>query len=149
MACIYLNNTIEPTPEYLAAKNLKDLLARDLTNIEGKIWLIPSVDIHPATGRHDIDLLMIGYLNDYYTDIAGYRKVEIESFFSTIEIKSHSADGICKEGTHLLVKYPNGTEDVTRQSNDQKESIRRFLSGPLAQIGTRVPFITNLISILR
>lgn len=145
MACIYLSNTIEPTTEYLAAKTLKELLARDLRNIEGEIWLIPSVDIHPATGRHDIDLIMIGHLDNFHTDIASYREIEVKSFFTTIEIKSHSADGICKEGTHLLVRYPNGTEDVTRQSNDQKESIRRFLSGPLAQIGTRVPFITNII----
>lgn len=145
MAYTYFNNTIEPTTEYLAAKTLKELLARDLRNIEGEIWLIPSVDLHPATGRHDIDMIMIGYLNNYHTDIAGYCEIDVKSFFTTIEIKSHSSDGICKEGTHLLVKYPNGTKDVTRQSNDQKESIRRFLSGPLAQIGTRVPFITNLI----
>lgn len=129
-----------------AAKVLKKLLDEELASIDGKIWLIPSVDIHPATGRHDIDLLMIGYLAGYIIDdVAGFQNIEIRNFFTTIEIKSHTSTGLRREGTHLMVKYPNGFEDVTMQSEDQKNSLRRFLTGPLQQTGVKVPFITNLI----
>ena len=132
--------------EMEAAKELKDRLEEGLSSIEGNIWIIPSVDIHPATGRHDVDLIMIGHLKDYYVDqICGLHDIEIRNFFTTIEIKSHSACGIMRDGTHLKVKYGNEWENVTIQSEDQKNSIRRFLEGPLKQSGIRVPFISNLI----
>lgn len=129
-----------------AAKVLKERLDKELESIEGKIWLIPSVDIHPATGRHDIDLLMIGYLEDYIIDeVAGFQDIEIRNFFTTIEIKSHTSTGLRRDGTRLKVQYPNGLKDVTQQSEDQKYSLLKFLKGPLQQTGVEVPFITNLI----
>ena len=146
MAIVYLHNIGTASNEMDAAISLKQLMDVELTNTEGRVWIVPSIDIHPATGRHDVDLIMIGYLKDYYVDsIAGNCNIEIKSFFATIEIKSHSGEGLKKDGTHLLVKYPSGYEDVTVQSNDQNTSIRRFLSVTLQQDSIRVPFISNLI----
>ena len=146
MANVYLHKIGSASSEMDAATSLKQLMDVELANTDGQVWIVPSIDIHPATGRHDVDLIMIGYLKNYHIDnIAGKTNIEIKSFFAAIEIKSHSGEGLKKSGTHLLVKYPSGYEDVTKQSNDQNSSIRRFLSGPLQQESIRVPFISNLI----
>ncbi len=144
MVNIYLHNIGEISDEFEAAKKLKDLLEINLDDCDGKIWLIPSVDVHPATGYHDLDLVMIGYLQDYYLDIADRDDIEIKSFCTTIEIKTHKAEGINRDGTHLIVKYDDGDHDVTKQSNGQKISLQKFLQESL-QYGKRVPFVTNLI----
>ena len=103
---VYLHNIGGSSDEFEAAKNLKYLLENDLDDCNGKIWLIPSVDVHPGTGYHDLDVLMMGYLKDYYLDdIAGKNGIEIKSFCTTVEIKSHKAAGMYKNGTHLMVKY--------------------------------------------
>jgi len=87
---------------------------------------------------------MLGYLEDYYLDVLGYSDINIKSFCTTIEIKSHDADGIYRNGTHLMVQYPEGPHDVTIQSEGQKNTLRKFLEGTL-QYGERSPFVTNLI----
>ena len=143
---VHLHDIGEYSDEYEAAKNLKYLLETNLGDYDGKIWLIPSVDVHPGTGYHDLDVLMMGYLKDYYLDdIAGKNGIEIKSFCTTIEIKSHKADGMYKDGTHLKVKYQNESDhDVTKQSNGQNTSLRTFL-GESLQYGKHIPFITNII----
>ncbi len=146
MAQIYLHDIQDISDEMEAARALKKLLEEELSSIDGNIWLIPSIDIHPATGRHDVDLLMIGHLTGYVVkEIAGYQNIEIRNFFTAIEIKSHTPSGLKKDGTHLMVEYPDGMEDVTKQSEGQKNSLRRFLIGPLRRSTINIPFITNLI----
>lgn len=145
MVEVYLHDIGEISDEFEAAKNLKWLLENGLDDCDGKIWLIPSVDVHPATGYHDLDLVMIGYLENYYLDIAGKKNIEIKSFCTTIELKTHHADGVSKKGTHVIVKYQKEKEhDVTKQSNGQKISLQNFL-GETLQYGKRVPFVTNII----
>jgi len=146
MANIYLHHIGSVSDEMTAASNLKKLLEKELDNVDGQVWIVPSIDIHPATGRHDIDIIMMGYLCDYFVpEIAGYSNIDMQSFFATIEVKSHKADGIHRDGTHLIVDYPEGPEDVTFQSNEQVKSIRKFLKGPLRQESVKTPFISNLI----
>ena len=145
MAKIYLHNIGEHSDEIDAARDLKYILETELNDCEGKIWLIPSVDIHPGTGYHDLDILMMGYLDNYCLDIADKKDIEVKSFCTTIEVKAHHADGIYKNGTHLMVKYSKEKDhDVTFQSNGQNTSLRSFLSESL-QYGKRIPFITNII----
>ncbi len=146
MASIYLHNVASISSELDATKSLKKALELELAETEGQVWLIPSLDIHPATGRHDVDLIMMGYLHDYFIDeIAGYQDIAIESFIATIEIKSHKADGIHRYGTHIKVDYPGKQSDVTIQSNEQRESLYKFLNETLNDKGIRTPFIANLI----
>lgn len=144
MVEVYLHNIGDCSDEFEAAKNLKYLLENNLDDCDGKIWLIPSVDVHPATGYHDLDLVMMGFIQDYYLDIADKKDIEIRSFCTTIEIKTHKAEGIYSSGTHLIVKYQLEEHDVTKQSNGQKISLQKFLQESL-QYGKRVPFVTNLI----
>ena len=94
MADIYLHDNGIISSESGAAKELYELFQEGLAKYKGKVWLIPSVEIYPGTGFHDLDLLMIGYLEDYQIEIAQYQNISILSFCTTIEIKSHGADGI-------------------------------------------------------
>lgn len=144
MATVLLHDIGINSDEFQSAKRLKSLLEEGLTRIDGKVWLIPSVDIRPGTGYHDLDLLMIGYLEDFFMDIIDYQDIEIKSFCTTIEIKSHGADGIHHNGQILYVDYPDGLHNVTKQSNGQNTSLRKFLSETL-QNGNRIPFISNII----
>lgn len=144
MVKVYLHNIGESSDEFESAKDLKSFLEDKLSGIDGKIWLIPSVDIRPGTGYHDLDVLMIGYLEGYYQDILSFNDIEVKSFCTTIEIKSHGADGIHKDGQNLIVDYPDGPHNVTIQSNGQNTSLRTFL-GEALQMNKRVPYITNII----
>ncbi len=144
MVTVIIHNIGTESDEFIAAKDLKKKLEEELSSIEGKIWLIPSVDVHPGTGIHDLDLLMIGYLDDYKIDISEYHDVSIISFCATIEIKSHGADGIYANGQDLWVKYPDGDHIVTEQSKKQNITLRKFLSDTL-QLGKRLPFVSNII----
>ena len=81
MADVYLHKIGTASSEMEAAASLKQLLDVELADIDGHVWIVPSIDIHPATGRHDVDLIMIGYLKDYYIDeIAGKCNIDIKSF---------------------------------------------------------------------
>lgn len=146
MAKIYFHNTGTITRETEACKGFINSLDKELSEYEGKIWLIPGIDLHEGTGRHDIDVLMIGYLKDYYVDnIAGFDDIEIKSFFTTLEFKSHNCDGMYADGTHLWVRYPDVDEDVTVQSEEQKNSLIRYLNDPVRNIRNKVKRVTNLI----
>lgn len=144
MATVFLHDIGVVSDEFESAKRLKTILENGLCDVDGMIWLIPSVYIHPGTGYHDLDLLMIGYLEDFYHDILDCQDVEIKSFCTTIEIKSHGIDGVYRDGQNLMVKYDKGPSNVTRQSEGQKESLKKFLSESL-QMNKRIPFITNII----
>lgn len=144
MVNVFLHDIGNRSVEFESAKSLKSFLEEELSNVEGKIWLIPSVDIRPGTGYHDLDVLMIGYLESYYQDIIDFQDIEIKSFCTTIEIKSHGADGIHKRGLNLYVDYPEGPHNVTTQSNGQNTSLKTFL-GEALQMNKRVPYITNII----
>lgn len=146
MANIYVHKVATVSDEATAAKNLKKILAKELDGIDGNIWIVPSIDVHPATGRHDVDLLLIGYLKDYYVDEIGeYSNIAIKSFIATIEVKSHDVSGVHKYGTDLYVDYSDGPKCVTTQSNEQKETLKKFLYDTLNYKQIRVPFIANLI----
>ena len=146
MANILVHKVATVSDEATAAKNLKKILAKELDGIEGNVWIVPSIDVHPATGRHDVDLLLMGYLKDYFIDeIGGFSNIAIKSFIATIEVKSHEVNGVHKYGTDLYVDYPQGPKSVTKQSNEQKETLKKFLCDTLNYKQIRVPFVANLI----
>ena len=146
MAEVYLHQSGIANDVREAVHTLKEIVSDDLRDYEGKVWLIPSVDVHTGTGIHDLDLLVIGYLNDYYVDeISGFQDIEIKSFCTTIEVKSHTAEGIFKDGTSLYVRYPGETKNVTQQSEKQKETLKKFLKDALQYKEVRMPYITNVI----
>lgn len=141
MASIYLHQ-IE-TKEMAHAKDLKDHLDVALRDYKGEIWLIPSIDSKNNSPAKDVDLLMIGYLDNYHMDINIYNNIHIVNFITTIEIKSLGPECIAVDGTHLFVAYPNEKKDVTIQSNNQKITIQKFIENNFPN--HNIPYISNLI----
>ena len=134
--------------EYRAALDMQQILYDSLPeNSSGDIILYPSVTLWGQNVK-DIDLLMVGHLEncevkcDFVQDNQETNDfVKIESFCIPIEIKSHSVDGILRQGTDWFVKYSMRNHNVTRQSNEQKISLMRFFENTLQ---TSI-YVTNLI----
>ena len=144
MAEIYTHRSHIAKDVAEATDLLEKKLSKELNNVEGKLWIIPSPDFNVATGVHDVDLILIGYLEDYVVDdIAGHNDIQVQSFITTIEVKSHGGAGIYRDGTHLWVKYPGGDKDVTSQSQQQKQTVFDFLKETLQY--RRIPRISNII----
>lgn len=134
--------------EYIAAERLKKII-NDTVPITaiGEIILFPSATLYGQAVK-DVDLMMIGSIKNYsvqarfnHNDNFEEEEVFVESFCTTIEVKSHSASGISREGTNWRVKYPEGWHNVTRQSNDQKTAAFNYFKNSFGDS----PFITNLI----
>lgn len=135
--------------EYQAALKLKKIIQDGLPqNAIGEIVLFVSATLMGQEVK-DIDLLMMGILqnctlklnfnnldDEYVSD-----RVEVGSFCTTIEIKSHSISGISRQGTDFYVKYGEGKHCVTEQSNQQKFSTMNFYK----RILSYSPYITNVI----
>lgn len=134
--------------EYRAALDMQQILYDSLPgNASGDIVIYPSVTIWGQNVK-DIDLLIVGQLEnceekcDFVFENREINElVKIESFCIPIEIKSHSADGILRQGTDWFVKYSMRNHNATKQSNEQKISLMRFFENTLQ---TNV-FVTNLI----
>ena len=137
--------------EYQGALKLKAILEESMPNsAEGEIILHPNATIMGAS-VNDVDLLVMGYLRNYsekllFTNSAGEierNKVDIFSFCTAVEIKSHPIRLISREGTEFFVKYAGkaGLHSVTSQSNDQKTAVRNFLKA----IVRSEPYVTNII----
>ena len=60
MADIILHDINDDSDELNAGKILQQVFMSSLSNTPGKIWIIPSINVHPGTGRHDVDILIIG-----------------------------------------------------------------------------------------
>lgn len=145
MANIYTHTSHIASDVADAVSKLENKLAEEFKDKKGDFWIIPSADFNLATGIHDVDLILMGRLDDIYTiDIANYNDIQIKSFITTIEVKSHDADGIFKDGTHLYVKYPGKVvKDVTHQSQKQKETLCAFLKDTIQC--HPIPRVSNII----
>lgn len=135
--------------EYAAAEKLKQII-KDTTpqTAMGEIVLFPSATLYGQAVK-DVDIMMIGNLKNYSAKVTfshdneySEDEVFLDSFCTTIEVKSHSITGVRKEGTNLQVFYSNtGWHNATKQSNDQKTSAKNFFSNALGDS----PYITNLL----
>ena len=135
--------------EYQCALILKEKLMKAFpNNVVGEIYIQANATLFGQTVK-DVDIIMMGVLDNYslplkYVDINGdftNGNVEINSFCTVIEVKSHDINGVFRKGTEFYVKYRDGAHCVTTQSNEQKISAQRFFTHTLKQS----PFITNLI----
>lgn len=135
--------------EYAAAEKLKQIIGNTVPQTAiGEIILFPSATLYGQTIK-DVDIIMIGTLKNYSAMVSfdhdgeySEEEVYLASFCTTIEVKSHSATGIRKEGTNLYVLYSNARwHNATKQSNDQKISSMNFFRKALG----RAPYITNLL----
>lgn len=138
----------DQTDEYLAAERLRIIICDSVpATAIGEIVVFPSATLFGQAVK-DVDLLMIGHMKNYsvqtefnHNDAFCEEEVLIESFCTTIEVKSHTASGIRREGTNWKVRYKSEWHNVTKQSNDQRISAKNFFINALGDS----PFITNLI----
>lgn len=134
--------------EYQGALKLKKIIQEGLpTTAIGEIILHANATLIGQAVK-DVDLLMMGTIRNYAPklkfssqDKEIVDEVEISSFCTVIEIKSHDISGIYREGTEIFVRYGAGSHSVTTQSNEQKISAKRFFEKSLSYS----PFITNVI----
>lgn len=135
--------------EYKAALKLKEIILSSISkNTIGEIVLYANATFMGQEVK-DVDIMMIGMLKNYSIKVGFNTKeqeykhdfVEIENFCTTIEIKSHTTEGIKRKGTDFYVKYGENLHCVTEQSNLQRISAFNFLKKTLSYS----PFITNVI----
>ena len=146
MAKIFLHKDNMAEDVKTASFSIQKMLEKDLDDYDGKIWIMPSICAYPGTGHDDIDIMALGYLQDYVLDEVGFFKnISFKSFCVAIEVKSHNAEGIDVKGSHLWVQYPSGEKDVTKQSQEQNQTLQKMLSDNLYEEYIDVPFVSNVI----
>jgi len=135
--------------EYRAAEKLKQIIEKSIPQTSmGEVMLFPSATLYGQAVK-DVDIIMIGELKNYSAKAKfnhdgefSEDTVYLESFCTTIEVKSHSISGVRREGTNIQVFYSNsGWHNATKQSNDQKTSAMNFFKNALGDS----PYISNLI----
>lgn len=135
--------------EYQAAIKLKEIIQNEMpNNAIGEIVIFVSATLMGQEVK-DIDLLLMGVLQNCKVTASFYNQdnkyvtepVDVGSFCTTIEIKSHSIDGIIRKGTDFYVKYGFKEHCVTEQSNRQKISAMNFFNRTISFS----PYITNVI----
>ena len=140
--------------EYNAALKMKSIIQNSVPDsVIGEIILFVSATLFGQAVK-DIDLMMMGNLNNYSVNAefnASEKdgvlqntvndKVDVRSFCTVIEVKSHDISGIVRNGTDFYVKYGNRLHCVTLQSNKQKIAAKSFFEKSLSFS----PFITNII----
>jgi hypothetical protein len=147
--------------EYKAALILKTIFDSELPqNATGHIIIKSNIKL-PACVVEDIDILVVGYLEncilslytkgycDYDTKLEKYirkedlkkRDINIRSFCSVIEVKKHPLEDVKVEDTNIIVRYGDKNFDITSQSSKQKYALLDYNK----YNNLKYPFITNLI----
>ena len=138
--------------EYEIAHNIKDIFDNDkkLAATDSKIDMFSSFQAYGQQGNTDIDLVLVGLINDYSETIESktrkedsfsFKKVKIQNFICTIEIKESQPNQMWLENGHIMIKYrDSGAHSVTVQSRGQYLSLQGFLKDKIDR-----PYITNLI----
>lgn len=145
------------TNEYKDAQDLKSIFERDLPpGVTGKILIISNATLFGQAVK-DVDLVVVGHLENYdlqfdvparkleknkFSDLPSRaREISIKNFCFVIETKRQSSVDIRLEGTNIVVNYDGKPHDVTSQSEKQKYSLKNFLSSNLP----KSPYICNFI----
>ena len=135
--------------EYKCALKLKEIFQNELPkNAMGEIFIQANATLFGQTVK-DLDIVVMGTLQNYcpsidHLDKEGkdtYGSVYINSFCTTIEVKSHSPRGVWRKGSDFFVKYKEHEHSATEQSNSQKIATMNFFTQSMKSS----PFITNLI----
>lgn len=147
---VYVLGANHDSDEYKAALKLRNIINDGLCQLSviGEVVIYANATLFGQDVK-DIDLLMIGILQNYTPELYFINreneyikaKVNIHSFCTTIEIKSHDISGIFRNGTDIYVMYGEKAHCVTEQSNKQKISAKNFFERTLSMS----PYITNLI----
>lgn len=125
--------------EDMAAEQLQKRLEKDLlsyNNSTGTIYILTSIRLF-GQKRNDIDILVIGLLNDFrmsnlrINNFGLISELTISSFITNIELKSHPASKVYREGSDYIVTYSNGKHNASQQCNEAKFSLVNHLEDQL------------------
>ena len=144
---LIIHGSTESSSEYQAAKLLGQLACDYDPEIADSnlvvLEIFPSVQCF-GQKIQDIDLLV------FYADYRAPEKTfitdsgkRLHSFCATIEVKGHSPENVCFEGTNCFVTYNGERHNVTSQSENQKYSVVNYIKKHLNS--QKAPRIINLI----
>lgn len=136
--------------EYLAAVRFEEIIRNTAPSTAmGEIIIYPKAELYGQETK-DVDIIVIGHMTnalftaefDHGND-AGISEDQVffESFCTTIEVKSHSVNGVKREGTNWYVKYGLKWHNASDQSFKQKNSAMNYF---MYHLGNS-PYITNVI----
>ena len=132
-----------------AANQLKNKLQEDLAqhpNAKGTIYIMTSIRIF-GQKRNDIDILVMGFIenltlkNINTKNYSVVKELDIKSFICNIELKSHSANCVKREGTDYIVYYSGIPHNASQQCCEAKFSLFNHLNDQL----NIKPFICDVL----
>ena len=135
----FAKDTTVISKEDEAANQLKDNLQEELASYpeaKGIIYIMTSIRIF-GQKRNDIDMLVMGFIDNLTlknVNTKNYdvvKELDIRSFICNIELKSHSASSIKREGTDYIVSYFGIPHNASQQCNEAKFSLFNHLNNQL------------------
>ena len=132
-----------------AANWLKENLQEELVgypNAKGTIYIMTSIRIF-GQSRNDIDMLIMGFIENLILkkvktkNYGVVNELEIKSFICNVELKSHTATAVKREGTDYIVSYSGIPHNASQQCSEAKFSILRHLEDQLSI----KPFICDVL----
>lgn len=115
--------------EYSSAKKIKELFELDESlknNPQNKILIVPSVQCY-GQQTQDIDVVIMGELNDYKINIGGKGNLKVKNFCCVVENKRHSPDKIEFSQSKVYAITEGKKRCVSQQSIEQKHSLRKYI----------------------
>lgn len=127
MATIYTKDSYQHDMPAIDA--LKKTLSDGLVKTDGEIWIIPNVSLCGKERTTDIDLILMGYIDEYELP-SNSKEIKLKSFITTIEIKYHPVSQLGALEGDLVVKYSNSNKEysVRTQILGQRMATRDFIS---------------------
>lgn len=116
--------------ESKAALSLRELIQNTLPlETSGTIDIIPNVTI-PNGKVADIDILVVGQLQNCFITSSLYGQIEVKSFVTVIEIKEQNENDVYVTETEIRVSYPSSgtTKLASQQNRDQKYSLLNYIT---------------------
>ena len=122
-----------------AAKALQEKFRDDLKaypNAKGIIYILTSIRIF-GQRRNDIDIFVIGFMEGFVVknikskNFGDVKELSINSFAVNIELKSHPANKVKREGTDYVVTYGNVPHNASEQCREAKFSLLNHLQDQL------------------
>ena len=145
----FAKDTTLPSKEdeaaYMLGKSLQEELS-SYPNAKGTIYIMTSIRIF-GQKRNDIDMLIMGFVDGLtlrHIKTKNYGEVEnldIKSFICNVEIKSHTATSVKREGTNYIVSYSGVQHNASQQCNEAKYSLLGHLKDQLSIN----PFICDIL----
>lgn len=143
------SDSVHRSAEDIAAMQLKENLEKEFSaypNAKGTIYILTSIRIF-GEKRTDIDILIMGFIENFFIKNIKtinrnvVEELNIRSFICNMELKSHTANGVKREGTDYFVLYKDCFHNASKQCNDAKFSLLNHFKEQLSVS----PFICDVL----